>query len=374
MPKKAMKTPAKMPVKMPVKIIGTLGILGGGQLGRMSAMAAARLGIKTHIFCPESDSPASHVAAKTFKADYGDKTALKEFAKSVDVISYEFENIPVETVQYLKKLKPVYPDDYLLEIAQHRWHEKQFLNNIGIPTAKWAKACNASQVSATLEEWGVTDCILKTARFGYDGKGQIKISKNTDIDAAFASLKSDEVIIESLVPFQYEISVIVARDVFGTTECYDVALNDHKNHILSQTTIPADAAIPCPLQAKAKRMARKVADEVGLVGVLTLELFVTQDGKLLANEIAPRTHNSGHWTIDACAVSQFENHVRTVCGLPVGSTQRHSDAVMLNLIGDDIALVDKYIGRPNTCIHIYGKPDVRAGRKMGHITILKRAS
>lgn len=347
----------------------TLGILGGGQLGRMSAMAAARLGIKTHIFCPETDSPASHVAARAFVADYTDKAALKDFAKSVDVISYEFENIPVETVQYLKKLKPVYPDDYLLEIAQHRWHEKQFLNNIGIPTAKWAKACNAEQVHATLQEWKTTDCILKTARFGYDGKGQVKISKGSDIDAAFASLKSDEVIIESLVPFTCEISVIVARDVFGKTECYDVVLNDHKNHILSKTTAPAPLA-PA-LLAKAKKLGKKVADEVGLVGVLALELFVTKDGKILANEIAPRTHNSGHWTIDACAVSQFENHVRTVCGISVGSTKRHSDAVMLNLIGDDIVLVDKYVDKPNACIHLYGKPEVRAGRKMGHITLIK---
>lgn len=333
-------------------------------------MAAARLGIQTHIFSPETDSPASHVSAKTFEADYDDKVALKEFAKSVDVISYEFENIPVETVRFLKTLKPVYPDDYLLEIAQHRWHEKQFLNNISIPTAKWAKACGASQVHATLKEWKTNDCILKTARFGYDGKGQVKITKDSDIDAEFTKLKSDEIIIEQIVPFQYEISAIVARDSHGKTECYDVVFNEHKNHILSKTTAPAPLA-PA-LLTKAKNMAKKVADEVGLVGVLALELFVTKDNKILANEIAPRTHNSGHWTIDACAVSQFENHVRTVCGLPVGSAKRHSDAVMLNLIGDDVALVDSYINKPNTCIHLYGKPDIRAGRKMGHITLLKK--
>jgi len=354
---------------MKQKASKTLGILGGGQLGRMSAMAASRLGIKTHIFCPEPDSPASHVSAKTFQADYEDKKALKEFAKSVDIISYEFENIPVETVRYLKKIKPVYPDDYLLEIAQHRWHEKQFLNNIGIPTAKWSKACSEEQVHITLDEWGVTQCILKTARFGYDGKGQVKINRLAEIDKAFASLKSDEVIIEQIIPFACEISVIVARDVFGKTECYDIALNEHRNHILSKTTIPAP--LSPALLSKAKSLGKKCADEVGLVGVLALELFVTKDGKLLANEIAPRTHNSGHWTIDACAVSQFENHVRTVCGLPVGSTKRHSDAIMLNLIGDDVHLVDKYISKPNVCIHLYGKPEIRHGRKMGHITILK---
>lgn len=359
MSKKSLNSPAK-----------TLGILGGGQLGRMSAMAAARLGIQAHIFSPESDSPASHVSAKTFEAAYDDKVALKEFAKSVDVISYEFENIPVETVRFLKKLKPVYPDDYLLEIAQHRWHEKQFLNNIGIPTAKWAKACDASQVHATLKEWKTSDCILKTARLGYDGKGQVKITKHSDINAEFAKLKSNEIIIEQIVPFQCEISAIVARDIHGKTECYDVVLNEHKNHILSKTTAPAPLAPS--LLTKAKNMAKKVADEVGLVGVLALELFVTQDNKILANEIAPRTHNSGHWTIDACTVSQFENHVRTVCGLPVGSAKRHSDAVMLNLIGDDVALVDNYINKANACIHLYGKPDIRAGRKMGHITLLKK--
>lgn len=359
--------PLNKAIYSPLKI---LGILGGGQLGRMSAMAASRLGIKTHIFCPEIDSPASHVSAKTFQADYDDKTALKEFAKSVDVISYEFENIPVETVRFLKKLKPVYPDDYLLEIAQHRWHEKQFLNNIGIATAKWAKACDASQVHATLREWGTSDCILKTARFGYDGKGQVKITKNSDIDAEFTKLKSNEIIIEQIVPFQCETSAIVARDIHGKTECYDVVLNEHENHILAKTIVPAPLAPT--LLTKAKNMAKKVADEVGLVGVLALELFVTKDGKILANEIAPRTHNSGHWTIDACAVSQFENHVRTVCGLPVGSAKRHSDVVMLNLIGDDVSLVDTYISKPNACIHLYGKPEIRAGRKMGHITILKK--
>jgi 5-(carboxyamino)imidazole ribonucleotide synthase len=347
----------------------TLGILGGGQLGRMSALAAARLGIKTHIFCPETDSPASHVSVKTFEANYDNKIALKEFAKSVDVISYEFENIPVETVRFLKKLKPVYPDDYLLEIAQHRWHEKQFLNNIGIPTAKWAKAFDPSQIHVTLQEWGVTDCILKTARFGYDGKGQVKITKNSDIEAEFAKLNSDEIIIEQIVPFTCEISAIVARDIHGKTECYDVVLNEHKSHILSKTIAPAP--LDSKLLAKAKKMVKKLADEVGLVGVLALELFVTKDGKILANEIAPRTHNSGHWTIDACAVSQFENHVRTVCGLPVGSTARHSDAVMINLVGEDINLVDKYITHKNACIHIYGKPEIRAGRKLGHINILK---
>lgn len=336
----------------------------------MSAMAAARLGIKTHIFCPETDSPASHVAAKTVVAAYDDRKALEEFAKSVDVISYEFENIPVETVRFLKKFKPVYPDERLLEIAQHRWTEKQFLNDIGIPTANWAKAKSAADIEKTLEEWDATSCIIKTTRFGYDGKGQAKVSPKNDAQTAWASLKTDEAIIESIVPFAHEISVIVARDQFGKTESYIPVLNEHKNHILSKTTAPAP--LDDKLLAKATSMARKLAKHVNLVGVLGLELFVTKDGKILANEIAPRTHNSGHWTIDACPVSQFENHVRTVCGLPVGKADRHSDAVMLNLIGEDVALTEKYMGKKGACIHLYGKPDVRAGRKMGHITLVKQ--
>ncbi len=347
----------------------TLGILGGGQLGRMSAMAAARLGIKTHIFCPETDSPASHVSAQTFVATYDDKDALKAFAKSVDVISYEFENIPVETVHYLKKFKPVYPDETLLGIAQHRWKEKQFLNDIGIPTACWAKATCANDIEETLEEWGVSTCIIKTTRFGYDGKGQAKISKLEDIQPAWASLKTNEAIIEALVPFKYEISVIVARDLFGKVQSYVPVLNDHKNHILAKTTAPAPLAPE--LLKRATQMAEKLAKRVELVGVLGLELFVTKDGSIVANEIAPRAHNSGHWTIDACSVSQFENHVRCVCGLPVGKADRHSDAVMLNLIGDEIALVEKYLSKKDANIHLYGKPEVRAGRKMGHITLLK---
>ncbi|MCB1558207.1 MAG: 5-(carboxyamino)imidazole ribonucleotide synthase [Alphaproteobacteria bacterium] len=350
----------------PAKI---LGILGGGQLGRMSAMAAARLGIKTHIFCPEKESPASHVAAKTFEAAYDDKQALKEFAKSVDVISYEFENIPVETVRYLKKFKPVYPDETLLEIAQHRWKEKQFLNDIGIPTAQWGKAKSADDIQRVLDQWGATSCIIKTTRFGYDGKGQAKINSLDDITSAWKSLKTDEAIIESLVQFRYEISVIVARDLFGKVQSYVPVLNDHKNHILAKTTAPAP--LDDSLLKRATQMAEKLAKRVGLVGVLGLELFVTKDGQIIANEIAPRTHNSGHWTIDACSVSQFENHVRCVCGLPVGKAVHHSDAVMINLIGDDIALVEKHQSKANANIHLYGKPDVRAGRKMGHITILK---
>lgn len=355
--------------KTPIIPYKTLGILGGGQLGRMSAMAAARLGIKTHIYCPESDPPAGQVAARTFQADYNDKKALKDFAKSVDVISYEFENIPVETITYLQKLKPVYPDERLLRIAQHRPSEKQFLNDIGIPTARWAVATTSDKVTKTLEEWKITSCILKTTRFGYDGKGQAKFKNGDDLQKVWRSLKSHEIIIEEIVDFACEISCIVSRDRQGKIEIFDPVRNEHKNHILSKTFAPAGIA-PAIL-TKARKYVSSLAKEIDLVGVLTLELFVTKTGKILANEIAPRTHNSGHWTIDACAVSQFEQHVRTVCGLPAGSAKRHSDAVMLNLIGDEVEIIPEYLGKPNACVHLYGKEDVREGRKMGHITLLK---
>ncbi len=355
--------------KQPIKSFKKLGILGGGQLGRMSAMAAARLGIVTHIYCPEADPPAAQVAAKTYQADYNDKKALKDFAKGVDVISYEFENIPVETIRYLQKLKPVYPDDRLLEIAQHRPSEKKFLNEIGIATAKWAVATKPDDVLKTLEKWKASSCILKTTRFGYDGKGQAKFSRGDDLAKTWASLKSDEIIIEQIIDFQCEISCIVARDSAGKVEIFDPVRNEHKNHILSRTIAPAD--LPGPILTKAKKYVAALAKEIDLRGVLALEMFVTRDGKLLANEIAPRTHNSGHWTIDACAVSQFEQHVRTVCGLPAGKPVRHNDAVMLNLIGDEVEIIPGYAGKANACIHLYGKDEVRAGRKMGHITLLK---
>lgn len=346
----------------------TLGILGTGQLGRMSALAAARLGIKTHVYGPDSDAPASHVATRTFTGAYDDHASLTAFAESVDVISYEFENIPIETVRYLQTLKPVYPDDRLLAMAQDRGREKQFLNNIGIPTARWALACDAKTVHQTVQKWGGAPVVLKTTRFGYDGKGQIRYTLGDDVDETWKILNSYEVIIEELVDFSCEISVIVARDREGKIIHYEPCLNEHRNHILSKTTVPAPLA-PAVAQ-KAIDMAILLADSVDLIGVLALEMFVTGDGRILANEIAPRTHNSGHWTIDACAVSQFENHVRAVCGLPIGAPGRHSDAVMHNLIGDGVRDAAQFMKKEKACVHLYGKKDVKPGRKMGHVTVL----
>ncbi|MCB1530098.1 MAG: 5-(carboxyamino)imidazole ribonucleotide synthase [Rhodospirillales bacterium] len=347
----------------------TLGLLGGGQLGRMSALAAARLGIKTCIYCPEGSSPAFQVSASHICGDYEDRQKLKAFADQVDVISYEFENIPVETVSYLQDFKPVYPDKNLLEVSQNRLKEKRFLNDIGIPTAPWLPARNAEDISRALTRWNVSECILKTARFGYDGKGQVFHRDNDTIQESWSNLNTQEAVIEGVVNFDFEISVIVARDRFGHMESYPAVLNEHRNHILWKTTAPAP--ISGALQKEASNMAKKIATEVKLIGVLALELFVTKDGGLLANEIAPRTHNSGHWSIDACAVSQFEQHVRAVCGLPVAPIGRHSDAEMINLIGNDVDNLQQYLDMESACIHLYGKEEARRGRKMGHVTILK---
>ena len=348
-----------------------LGILGGGQLGRMSALAAANLGITVHIFTPEENSPASQVSDKTTIAKYDDEEALKNFANDVDVISYEFENIPVETVQFLKNIKPVFPDEKLLEVSQDRIQEKSFLNKIGIDTTRWKKLNSHSDCKAAFNEWNSTKLILKTTRFGYDGKGQAKLKNSDNYNDTVSSLKG-EIIIEEIVDFDYEISVICARDKEKKSVTYGPMRNEHRNHILHKTTVPAH--IPDEIKQQSISMVKKIADHIDLIGVLTLELFVTKDERVLANEIAPRTHNSGHWTIDACHTSQFDQHVRSVCGLPVLPPTRHSDVEMINLIGDDILDLDEYRKNPDVVIHDYGKEDVRPGRKMGHINILKDKS
>ena len=347
----------------------TLGILGGGQLGRMSALAAARLGIACVIFTPDEGSPASQVSLGIIVAAYDDEAALKDFADKVDVITYEFENIPVKTIAFLQKLKPVYPDDKLLEVAQDRLTEKDFLKETGIQTARYAAVQTPEDIRNVLQNWQVDSAIIKTRRFGYDGKGQARISIDSNFETVLSELNNAPCILEEIIDFDCEISVIIARDVKGKSELYGPMVNEHKNHILDKTTMPCP--LPEDIQNNAKDAVTKLANKLNLIGVLTLELFVTKSGDILANEIAPRTHNSGHWTIDACAVSQFENHVRTVCGLPVAPAGRHSDCKMINLIGDDVEKVDEYLKQENTCVHLYGKSETREGRKMGHVTILK---
>ncbi len=351
----------------------TLGILGGGQLGRMSAIAAAKLGIKTIIFCPEENSPASHIANKTISANYDDKAALKEFSSHVDIVSYEFENIPLETIEILEGFKSnsVFPEKKLLEVSQDRVIEKGFLNQNSIETTRWVKVSSLEDIQKTAGEWN-NGFIIKTARFGYDGKGQIKCDTPSDpaLKVFLEQTTGQALIMEELVDFSCETSIVVARDKYKKTALYGPMLNEHKNHILHTTTIPA--GISEEIITKSHEIAQSVANAVQLRGILTVEFFVCRDGNILVNEIAPRTHNSGHWTVDACAVSQFENHVRTVCGLPVGSSDRHSDAMMLNLIGDDVNNIDHHFNEPHSCIHLYGKKQARVGRKMGHITFLKQ--
>lgn len=353
---------------MTQKII-TLGILGGGQLGRMSAMAAARLGIRTHIYAPEQNAPAFDVSHEMTCAPYDDIKALENFARAVDVISYEFENIPIDTVQTLKQYATLWPDEKLLSISQNRLAEKQFLNDIGIATAPWAPIHSVQDIQMTVSQWAGVPVILKTTRFGYDGKGQLKHQPADNPQDSWHKLGGKELIAEGIIDFDYEISVIAARDQMGALALYPAVLNEHKNHILHKTIAPAPIAPAIAEEAQA--ITRRLAEAVNLVGVLALELFVTKEGQILANEIAPRTHNSGHWSIDACAVSQFENHVRAVCGLPVGDPAPHTPATMINLIGDDIAQVPEYLNKPGACVHLYGKDEVKPGRKMGHVTLLK---
>lgn len=346
----------------------TIGILGGGQLGRMAAMAAFRLGMRVCAYTDEEDSPISQIVPFTFVGRYDDKKTLQAFAESVDTITYEFENIPVETIRFLQKFKPVYPDDRVLEIAQHRISEKKFLNDIGIPTTRWATITRAGDITKAMEDMEIKSAILKTTRFGYDGKGQVSINFGEDPKAAWKSLNTTEAILEEKVSFTSEVSVIIARDKLSQTATYGPILNEHKNHILARSTVPAP--LPANLAEKARNMTLLLAEAIDLIGVLCLELFVTGDGKLLANEIAPRPHNSGHWTIEACTTSQFEQQVRTVTGMQIGAPNRHSDAVMINLIGNDVDKLNKYYEQPNASVHLYGKLEAREGRKMGHVTMI----
>ena len=352
----------------------TIGILGGGQLGRMSAMAASRLGIRTHIYCPEENCPASQVTDLFTCANYENINKLKEFSDNVDVITYEFENIPLETINFLQQHKSVYPDHLLLSVSQNRLKEKDFLNKNDIQTAPWAPAYSAADIDAFLKAQKAQNCIIKTNRFGYDGKGQIKHSINDDAQQNWKRLNAQEAIIEGIIDFAYECSIIVARDVFGTIETFPIALNDHKNHILSKSTAPFSPIrefgdLHSHVEQTAINIAHKLASAFHLVGLMAIELFVTKNGEVFANEIAPRTHNSGHWTMDGCNISQFEQHIRAVSGLPILKPVPHSKITMLNLIGDDVDNLIDYYGRSDACIHLYGKAEARSGRKMGHINL-----
>ena len=350
---------------------GTIGILGGGQLGRMLAAAAAEMGLHVHIYCPEENSPAAEISARFTCAEYDDETALTRFAESVDAVTYEFENVPAETARILSEHGIVRPGPIALATAQDRIVEKRFMQMHGILTAPFAEVADEKGLRDAVGSIG-TPSVLKTRRFGYDGKGQTKIMKPGDASASWDEIGRAPAILEGFVEFEREISVIVARSLNGETAAYAPVENIHKNHILDRTLAPA--TLTPALAQEACAIAARIANELDYVGVMGVEMFLLPEmGKrrrLLVNEIAPRVHNSGHWTMDACVVSQFEQHMRAVCGWPLGNPHRHSDAVMTNLIGDEVDAWERFATRPDTAIHLYGKAEARPGRKMGHVTRL----
>ena len=349
----------------------TIGIIGGGQLGRMLAIAAARLNFRTIILEPQADCPAAQLANRQIVAAYDDPAALAELAAASAVVTYEFENVPVVAAETLSAKVPVYPPARALEVAQDRVTEKSFLNGIGIPTAEFRPVDNDDQLTEALRMFNGSG-VLKTRRMGYDGKGQ-RVFRNMET-GGFAgtceAMGNVPLILESLVAFEREISVIAARGLDGTIAAFDPAENVHREGILRSSTLPA--AIRPQTAAAAKDAAAKILSALDYVGVIGVEFFVLADGSLLANELAPRVHNSGHWTEAACVVSQFEQHIRAVAGLPLGSAARHSDCVLENLIGDDMLKVPALLAEADLMLHLYGKAESRPGRKMGHFTRLIR--
>ena len=352
----------------PLKPDATIGILGGGQLGRMLALAAAKLGLTCHVLCPDPQSPAFDVVRRVTIADYTDTDALDRFAADVDVVTYEFENVPAETARFLAARKPVLPDPAVLAITQDRLHEKNFLTERGIPTAAFVAVETTADLSDGLRRLN-GHAVLKTRRFGYDGKGQAILRSAADIAPAWAGIGAQPAILEALVPFSYEVSVIAARGHDGSVECFDVTENEHRDHILKVSRAPA--AISPAAAARAVEIAKTVAEAFGYVGVLAVEMFVVPDGDsqaILVNEIAPRVHNSGHWTLDGASVSQFEQHIRAVAGWPLAHPIRYGDVEMINLIGSEVKERDRWLRDAGASVHFYGKAAVRDGRKMGHVT------
>ena len=343
----------------------TIGILGGGQLGRMLALSAARLGFKCHIFSPNPDSPAFDVVRRVTRADYTDTQALDRFAEDVDVVTYEFENVPAECATFLAARVPVVPDPKILATTQDRLAEKNFVTALGIRTAPFAAVASAVELASAIERVG-RPAVLKTRRFGYDGKGQVTIKNGTDPQSAWREVGGQPCILEAFVPFEREVSVIAARGRDGAVACFDVTENEHRDHILKLSRVPA--ALSEAEAAEARRIAETIARKFVYIGVLAVELFVLRGGDLLVNEIAPRVHNSGHWTIDGASASQFEQHIRAVAGWPLARPIRYGRVQMTNLIGHEVDDYRRWLSLPGTAVHLYGKSAVRPGRKMGHVT------
>jgi 5-(carboxyamino)imidazole ribonucleotide synthase len=352
-----------------------IGILGGGQLGRMTALAAARLGYKCHIYCPGLDEPAIEVAAFHTQGDFTNTAFLEKFAKSVDVVTLEWENVPIQALETVAKHTTVYPSPEVMRVAQDREQEKSFARQAGVGTADFVIVHSAKELADALKTFPLP-AILKSTRMGYDGKGQAKITQAADAAKAWQEMGSPVGILEGFVDFVSEVSVIVARSANGLWASYPVVENIHRNHILFETHAPAK--IDPAVTREAEYIAETLADRLNVVGLLAVELFIlkqpnTHGQRVLMNEIAPRPHNSGHWTMDACACSQFEQLVRAVCGLPLGSVMPHSRAVMRNLIGDEVNQWQALLKDPSASLHLYGKTETRAGRKMGHVNFLKGA-
>ncbi|MFP4274511.1 MAG: 5-(carboxyamino)imidazole ribonucleotide synthase [Paracoccaceae bacterium] len=340
-----------------------IGILGGGQLGRMLSVAAARLGYRCHVYEPGAAPPAGDVAHAVTTAPYEDAAALAAFARAVDVVTYEFENVPTAALDLIEAHCPIRPGREALRISQDRLTEKDFLSGLGLATAPFAPVETAAELEAALARIGMP-AILKTRRFGYDGKGQARIARPEEAAGALAALQGAPAILEGFVSFSHEVSVIAARGISGEVSAYDPGENLHEGGILRRTTVPA--RLSAAQRTDAVLLAGRILNALDYVGVLGVELFVTPGG-LVVNEIAPRVHNSGHWTQNGCAVDQFEQHVRAVAGWPLGDGGRHADVVMENLIGDDVARVPQIAAEPGAALHLYGKAEARPGRKMGHV-------
>lgn len=346
----------------------TIGVLGSGQLGRMLALAARRMGYGVHVFSPEGDSPAGRAADREWSAPYEDLDAAREFARGVDVVTLEFENIPAETVEEISALAPVRPGLRALRTTQNRFREKEFLRGAGFPVAPFRSVPDRASLDAAIGEVGVP-AVLKTAGFGYDGKGQTRISAPEDADEAWNAL-GGEAVLEAWVDFEAELSVVAARGPDGSFAHYGAVRNTHSRHILDLTVAPA--GVPPGVEEQAVGITAGVFEELGIVGTACVEFFLTAGGGLLVNEIAPRPHNSGHWTIEGSATSQFEQQLRAVCGLPLGSTHRPEPAAMANLLGDLWTTGEPdwpaALAVPGVSLHLYGKKEPRPGRKMGHLT------
>lgn len=346
----------------------TIGILGGGQLGRMLALAAAHYGLKVHVYCPDAESPAFDVAAYCTRAAYDDEQALARFAAGCDVVTYEFENVPHETAALITRHTALHPNAQALATTQDRLEEKTFVASLSIRTAPFREVSNAGELAQALDELG-RPAVLKTRRFGYDGKGQAILREGDDPEAAFAALGRAPCILEGFVPFEREVSVVAARTADGAFAAYDLCANEHRDHILACTRVPA--GVSGELEREAVDIARRIADALDYVGVLAVEMFLIEEGgapHVVVNEIAPRVHNSGHWTIEGAVTSQFEQHVRALCGFPLGSPSRLGRVAMENLVGDEVAAWPEILADPAAHLHLYGKSRARPGRKMGHVT------